>query len=178
MLYQRSGMSSSDSSTFFMGTSCAQCRGLAGAGGRPSVSFGRTSGGLRSVCGWASRRGAPQGSRGGRSMIKPYTAVGLIPTVRGIRKRSDIRTNLEHLEHLTKAAAWLSSLDLPVRLIAVPEGALQGFNDEVLDLDHVTFARECAIDVPGEETEALGRVAREYGAFVMAQAKARHPELP
>src|SRR5438094_4599895 len=102
----------------------------------------------------------------GGTMIRPYTAVGLIPTVRGIRRRSDIAINLEHLEHLTKAAAWLSSLDLPVRLIAIPEGALQGFNDEVLDLDHATFARECAIDVPGEETEALGRLAREYDAFV------------
>ena len=30
-------------------------------------------------------------------MIKPYTAVGLIPTVRGIRKREDIKINLEHL---------------------------------------------------------------------------------
>ena len=30
-------------------------------------------------------------------MIKPYTAVGLIPTVRGIRKRKDIKINLEHL---------------------------------------------------------------------------------
>ena len=58
-------------------------------------------------------------------MIKPYTAVGLIPTVRGVRRRADIQINLEHLEHLTKAAAWLSSLDLPVRLIAIPEGALQ-----------------------------------------------------
>jgi len=57
-------------------------------------------------------------------MIKPYTAVGLVPTVRGIRRRADIRVNLEHLEHLAKAAAWLSSLDLPVRLIAIPEGAL------------------------------------------------------
>src|SRR3984893_5946858 len=81
-------------------------------------------------------------------MIKPYTAVGLIPTVRGIRKRADIKINLEHLAHLVKAASWLSSLDLPVRLIAFPEGALQGFNDEVLDLDHVQFAREGAIDIP------------------------------
>ena len=95
-------------------------------------------------------------------MIKPYTAVGLIPTVRGIRKRNDIMINLEHLSHLVKAAAWLSSLDLPVRLIAFPEGALQGFNDEVLDLDHVQFAREGAIDIPGEETEYLGKIAREY----------------
>src|SRR5437879_4239267 len=96
-------------------------------------------------------------------------------TVRGVRTRADIGVNLEHLKHLTKAAAWLSSLDLPVRLIAIPEGALQGFNDEVLDLDHATFARECAIDVPGPETDALGALAREYKAFVIAQAKARHP---
>jgi predicted amidohydrolase len=111
-------------------------------------------------------------------MIKPYTAVGLIPTVRGIRTRTDIQRNLEHLSHLVKAASWLSSLDLPVRLIAFPEGALQGFNDEVLDLDHVTFARECAIDIPGPETEALGKLARQYDAFIMAQAKAHHPEIP
>ena len=91
-------------------------------------------------------------------MIKPYTAVGLIPTVRGIRTRADIQANLDHLTHLVKAASWLSSLDLPVRLIAIPEGALQGFNDEVLDLDHIEFART-------------------YNAFVMAQAKARHPEV-
>jgi hypothetical protein len=109
-------------------------------------------------------------------MIKPYTAVGLIPSVRGIRKRRDIKINLEHLKHLAKAACWLSALDLPVRLIAVPEGALQAFNDEVLDLDHVKFARECAIDIPGEETEELGKLAREYDAFIIAQAKAHHPD--
>jgi predicted amidohydrolase len=109
-------------------------------------------------------------------MIKPYMAVGLIPTVRGIRKRSDIKINLEHLHHLVKAAAWLSSLSIPVRLIAFPEGALQAFNDEVLDLDHATFARECAIDIPGEETEELGKIAREYNVFIIAQAKARHPD--
>src|SRR5213596_2894666 len=109
--------------------------------------------------------------------MEPYTAVGLIPTVYGIRKRQDIERNLEHISHLIKAASWLSSLDLPVRLIAIPEGGLQAFNDEVLDLDHATFARNCAIDIPGEETEALGKIAKEHGAFVMAQAKAKHPDL-
>jgi len=109
-------------------------------------------------------------------MIRPYTAVGLVPTVRGIRKRDDIALNLEHIAHMVKAAAWLSSLELPVRLIALPEGALQGFNDEVFDLDHVQYARECAIDIPGPETDALGAIAREYDAFVMGQAKAHHPD--
>jgi predicted amidohydrolase len=110
-------------------------------------------------------------------MIEPYQAIGLVPTMWGIRRREDIRRNLEHLDHLVTAATWLGGLDLPVRLVAIPEGALQGFNDEVLDLDHETFARECAIDIPGEETEELGKLAREYNAFVMAQAKARHPDL-
>jgi predicted amidohydrolase len=111
-------------------------------------------------------------------MPEPYTAVGLIPTVWGIRKRADIQKNLDHLANLIKAASWLSSLDLPVRLIAIPEGALQAFNDEVLDLDHVTFARECAIDIPGPETRFLGDLAREWNAYLMAQAKATHPEFP
>ena len=111
-------------------------------------------------------------------MIEPYQAIGLVPTMRGIRHRDEISVNIEHLSHLIKAASWLSSLDLPVRLIAIPEGALQGFNDEVLDLDHETFARECAIDIPGPETDALGALARQWNAFLMGQAKARHPEFP
>src|SRR3989475_11568964 len=111
-------------------------------------------------------------------MTEPYSAVGLIPAVRGIRKRADIERNLEHLSHLITAASWLSSLDLPVRLIAIPEGGLQGFNVEVLDLDHETFAGECAIDVHGPETDALGALARQWNAFLMGQAKARRPEFP
>src|SRR6516165_8979137 len=114
----------------------------------------------------------------GLTMIEPYQALGLVPTMRGIRRRDEISTNLEHLSHLIKAASWLSSLDLPVRLIAIPEGALQGFNDEVLDLNHEEFARECAIDVPGPETDYLGGLARQWNAFIMAQAKARHQEFP
>ncbi len=111
-------------------------------------------------------------------MIEPYTAVGLIPSFWGIRRRADIAKNLEHLESLTHAAYWLSNLDIPVRLIAIPEGALQGFNDEVLDVDHAEFAATCAIDIPGPETDRLGALARKWGVFIMAQAKARHPDWP
>ena|ERR1700726_4015509 len=93
-------------------------------------------------------------------MIEPYTAVGLIPSFWGIRRREDMAKNLDHIESLTHAAFWLSNLDIPVRLFAIPEGALQGFNDEVLDVDHVEFARNCAIDIPGPETDRLGRLAR------------------
>jgi predicted amidohydrolase len=108
----------------------------------------------------------------------PYTAVGLIPAVRGVRKRAEIQRNLDHISHLIAAASWLSSLDLPVRLVLLPEGALQGFTDEVFDLDHTTYARETAIDVPGPETRFLGDLARHWNLFIMAQAKATHPEFP
>lgn len=110
-------------------------------------------------------------------MIEPYNAVGLVPTVWGISRRADIERNIEHHRHMVKAACWLSSLDLPVKLIAFPEGALQGFNDEVQDADHEDFARTCAIDIPGPETDQLGAIARAYGVYLMAQAKARHPEI-
>lgn len=111
-------------------------------------------------------------------MIEPYNAVGLIPTYWGIRTRDDIRNNLKHLTELAKTAFWVSNLDIPVRLLVIPEGALQGFNDEVLDVDHTEYAHTCAIDIPGPETDELGRLAREYGVFIMAQAKARHPDWP
>src|SRR5258707_13820188 len=110
-------------------------------------------------------------------MIEPYQALGLVPTMRGIRRRHEIKTNLEHLSHLIEAASWLSSLDLPVRLIAIPEGALQGFNDEGLHLDHETFARECARDVPGPETDALGAPARQRDRVLRAPAKSPHPRF-
>ncbi|EQD38390.1 hydrolase, carbon-nitrogen family, partial [mine drainage metagenome] len=111
-------------------------------------------------------------------MIEPYQAVGLIETVRGVRRREEIARNLEHISEMTKAASWLSGMDLPVRLIAIPEGGLQGFTDEILDSDHEEYARECAIDIPGPETDYLGRLANRWKAFVIAQAKARHPEFP
>jgi predicted amidohydrolase len=109
---------------------------------------------------------------------EPYTAVGLIPTVRGIRKREEIQRNLDHIAHLIAAASWLSSLDLPVRLVALPEGALQGFTDEVFDVDHATYAQESAIDIPGPETRFLGDLARHWNIFLMGQAKARHEAFP
>jgi predicted amidohydrolase len=112
----------------------------------------------------------------GNKMIEPYNAVGLIPTFYGIRRRDDIKYNIEHLKSLTKAAFWLSNLDIPVRLLAIPEGALMGFNDEVLDADHADYARTCCIDIPGPETDEIGKLAREWNVFIMAQAKARHKD--
>jgi predicted amidohydrolase len=110
--------------------------------------------------------------------IAPYNAVGLIPNVRGVHSREEIATNLDGLEDLFAFGCQMSGLDLPVRLVAIPEGALQGFSDEAEDLDHGGYARSIAIDLPGPETERIAGWARRFGVYVMAQAKARHPEIP
>jgi predicted amidohydrolase len=110
--------------------------------------------------------------------IESYVAVGISHTVRGVLKREQIKTNIEHLHEVCAAACWLSSLDLPVRLIVIPEGGLQGFTDEVFDWDHKKYAEEIAIDIPGPETEQLGKLAKEFKCYLVATAKAREPEFP
>lgn len=112
------------------------------------------------------------------SHIEQYAAVGLSPTVWGAETRADIQKNIEHIHENLSAAVWLSGLELPVRLAVIPEGALQGFTDEVFDMDHAEYREEIAIDIPGEETDLLGEYAREFGIYLVASAKERAPEYP
>lgn len=109
--------------------------------------------------------------------IDQYMAVGLSPTVWGARERADIEKNLDHIHDALKAATWLSGLELPVRLAVIPEGALQGFTDEVFDMDHAAYREEIAIDIPGPETDRLGEYAEEFDVYVVASAKERAEEF-
>lgn len=112
------------------------------------------------------------------AMVEQYMALALQPVLRGAHQRDDIARNLDHIAELARAAVWLSAIDLPVRLVAVPEGALQGFTDEIFDWDHVGYVKRTAIDIPGKETAFLGDLARDLDCFIIAQAKATHPEFP
>jgi predicted amidohydrolase len=110
--------------------------------------------------------------------IEPYMALALQPNLRGVRERSEIKRNLKNITELMHAAVWLTGVDMPIRLICIPEGALQGFTDEIFDMNHVEYVKKIAIDVPGEETEYLGRLAEKFNTYIMAQAKVKHPEFP
>jgi len=111
-------------------------------------------------------------------VIEQYMALALQPTMRGCMKRSEVAVNIRHISELIDAAVWLSAIDLPVRLICIPEGCLQGFTDEVFDCDHEKYVAEMALDIPGEETDALGRKAKQHNTFIIAQAKVKHPSFP
>lgn len=71
----------------------------------------------------------------------------------------------------------VGDLEAPVKLVALAEGALTGFTDEVFDWDHVEAAKKLYIEVPGEETELLGELCKTFGIYLIAQSKARDLEL-
>jgi predicted amidohydrolase len=110
--------------------------------------------------------------------IEPYQVVALSPAIRHISCRSDIMANIAQIERLLGAAMWSAGLQLPAKLVTIPEGALQGFPDEIRDTDHEQYAAECAIEIPGPETDRLAEICARYGVFLMATAKALHAEFP
>jgi predicted amidohydrolase len=109
--------------------------------------------------------------------VAPYMAIGLSTVIYGIAERRHIKHNLEIVEDAFHAAVSIVNINMPVKIVALAEGALTGFTDEIFDLPHTVAARELFIDVPGEETEHLGRLARLYDTYVIAQCKARWPEV-
>jgi predicted amidohydrolase len=107
-----------------------------------------------------------------------YVALALQPSFHGVRDRSDIMANIESVSLLIDVAIWMSETELPVRLIAIPEGTLQGFADEVFDMSHGDYLSSIAIDIPGPETEALGKKAIQYNAYLICQARGTDPNIP
>jgi predicted amidohydrolase len=65
----------------------------------------------------------------------------------------------------------------PVKLVSLAEGSIQGFWDELSHLDQATYCKDLAIRIPGEETELLARKAKEYGVYLVAQAKVVEPDV-
>lgn len=109
--------------------------------------------------------------------IAPYLAVGLSTYVHGIGAREHIARNLDTIEEAFHAAVSIVGINMPVKLVALSEGALTGFTDEIFDLPHVRSARDLFIDIPGPETDRIAELARMYDTYVIVQCKARWPEV-
>jgi len=114
-------------------------------------------------------------------MTDIYTAVGVQSNAYDckyrVQDKADYSRNLKHLSSMIDVAV-LHSMEYPVRLIAIPEGAIQGFPDEWHDWDPVAYARDGAIDIPGPETAVLSEKAVKWNSYLIGQAKARMPEFP
>src|SRR5690242_1739516 len=71
-----------------------------------------------------------------RKPIAPYLAVGLSTVVYGVAERKHIRRNLATIEDAVHAAVGVISINMPIKVIALAEGALTGFTDEIFDVPH------------------------------------------
>jgi beta-ureidopropionase len=118
-----------------------------------------------------------RGESSARNPVPPYMAVGLSTIVYGVAERRHIKINLDTIEDNIHAAVSMVNINMPVKLIALAEGALTGFTDEAFDLPHVLAARELFIDIPGPETERLAGLAKMYETYIIVQCKARWPEV-
>ncbi len=112
-----------------------------------------------------------------KKAIAPYQCIAISPIAYNISKRADIRRNLDNIENMIDAAIGIADINMPVKLVALPEGALTGFTDEVFDLPHTLAARELFIEIPGPESERLGAIARRHQTYIIFQCKARLPEV-
>ena len=110
-------------------------------------------------------------------MVSQYTCIALQSTLWGIEKRADAKRNIQRLAGFIGAAISSAELEAPTKLVALTEGALTGFTDEVFDWDHVKTAKELCIDIPGEETDMLGDICKSHRTYLIAQCKARDLEL-
>ena len=114
-------------------------------------------------------------------MIDIYNAIGVqvntFDCKYNIKDKPDYKRNLDRICNMINSAV-LHSLEYPPKLIALCEGAIQGFPDEFHDWEHVEYARSGAIEIPGPETDRLSEMAVKWDAFIIGQAKARKKEFP
>ena len=109
-----------------------------------------------------------------RDLAKDNVRLGVVQSrVRGVRAsnhRQDIRANLAHmLELIDNAFHFVNSADI----LFFHEFPVTGWN---------TWTRreilEFALEIPGEETEEIGKKAREHGCYVVFGSYARDEDWP
>ncbi len=111
-------------------------------------------------------------------MIDPYIAVALQTTVRHVTHRSEVERNLVHIGNMVDLVCHICSLELPVRLVTLGEGAIQGFVDEIMHLSPAEYAERMAAEIPGDETNFLGERARRHGIWLLGQLKEKVSGYP
>ena len=111
-------------------------------------------------------------------MIQPYVAACIQPDLHMCETRKDIKKNLDRYVELIDYTAgyyW----EWPCKLIAFPEYFLQGVTTPGKGEKKRGGFLDVAITVPGEETEVLGKKAKEYGLYIAGAGIVEHdPNFP
>lgn len=101
-------------------------------------------------------------------MIEPFSVAALSPRTFQVEKPGDALVNVKRIcafmDTAITVAAWEGA---PVRLVVVPEMAIQGMVAN--RPGHRATEAKYATQIPGPETEELGRKAREINAYIAAE---------
>jgi predicted amidohydrolase len=87
-------------------------------------------------------------------MIKQYNAIGL-----QCRQFCDVQQNLRHLSNCIDMAFTLASQELPVKLVCLPESAIQGF----------PMGDPPVTTIPGLETDFFAAKAKALNTYIIGQ---------
>eukprot|EP00121_Abeoforma_whisleri_P015229 Awhi_evm1s14036 len=112
------------------------------------------------------------------SYIPPYGVVGLTPNTYFIKHRNEIPAIIKEIEHLAECALFTCYSRFPTKLMVLTEGCIQGFRDELIDMDPKQYHDDIAIDIDGPEVKAFGDLAKRLNIFLAFQARTRLPEFP
>jgi len=90
----------------------------------------------------------------------------------------EVEVNLAHIGNMIDLVTHICSLELPVRLITLGEGAIQGFVDEILDMEQSEYAETMAAEIPGPETDALDGKGETERLFHTGPAENEERKIP
>ena len=106
-----------------------------------------------------------------KDTVRVTAVQSIMRAVRDTRRPArEMKANLDHMiEHIDMANGFSGRQDL----VCFHEQPIMGWNPWSRD-----EALRVAIDVPGPETEALGKKATEYGCYITFGTYARDPDWP
>ena len=111
-------------------------------------------------------------------MIKPYFALALqAGEPRVFKKEAIKRVVIPHLKAIIQQSVGIASWELPVRVVALPEAAFEGWAAQYT-MQYKEFCKEMVADpIPNEETDLMGEIAKQHNIYIMACRKALEPEI-
>ncbi len=101
-------------------------------------------------------------------MVDPFSVVGLSTRTINVEKPGDALANVKRINEFMDTAVMVAAWEgFPVRLVVIPEMAIQGM------IANTPGNREqeahFRVEIPGPETEELGKKARQLGAYIAAE---------
>ncbi|SDS17088.1 nitrilase-related carbon-nitrogen hydrolase [Microlunatus soli] len=101
-------------------------------------------------------------------MVDPFVVVALSPRTITVNERADALQNVKRINEFMDTGAMVGAWEgAPVRLVVIPEMAIQG----MIANTPGNRAREAqfAVEIPGPETDELAKKARELNTYIAAE---------